>query len=101
MRKVPYVLLGAVGVLMLAQTGEAVLMSNGGTTLFYDDFETASDPSPYSWNEQQADSVPRTDSDPDGASPGKNIVFADFHVDGIICDQGTRGQTWTLVVPKE
>ena len=30
-----------------------------------------------------------------------NIVFADFHVAGIICHSGTHGSTWTMVVPKD
>ena len=30
-----------------------------------------------------------------------NIVFADFHVAGIICHSGTHGSSWTMIVPTD
>ena len=43
--------------------------------LFYDNFESATFPSPYSWESQNSGSSPQTDSDPDGASSGTWDVY--------------------------
>ena len=60
------VLLAAV----LSQTAQGVVVTHGTGTLFSDDFETASQVSPYTWDEQNTTPAKQSDSDPDGASTG-------------------------------
>jgi len=60
--------------MLLTQGAQAVLVTRGASTLFFDDFETASEVSPYAWAEQDADPTKRSDSDPDGASIGSWLV---------------------------
>ena len=53
-----------------AGSAQAMLVQNGATTLYSDTFEAASNPSPFSWEHQNANPGDRTDSDPDSAFGG-------------------------------
>ena len=54
------------GLLATTGTTQAILVKNGVTTLFEDGFESATDPTPYSYS----DPLNTTDSDPDGPAAG-------------------------------
>ena len=69
-KKLFSIVLVLVCALVMTQTAQAVKVTNNTSTLFLDDFESASSPSSYPWEAQDGDANYIPDSDPDGAHAG-------------------------------